>query len=600
MSLRAATNGSVRSSLFILFLLSVIPLLAGCGGGSDDDATAEADPQAAGEVSYGGIYRFNEPDGIKTLDPVAMTDAPSHHVVHQLAELLVDFDSDLNLVPELAESWEVSEDGKTYTYHIRSGVRFHDDECFPGGKGREMTAHDVKYSFDRILDARALSKGSDYFRDRVVGAADYYEKTSTSPDNVPDGGVPGFRVVDDSTFAIDLVAPFQPFQYYPTLGFCYIYPREAVEHYGEEFQRNIVATGPFVLKTWEDGREIFMERNPNYLGVDGTGNRLPYLDAVSISFIGDQSTMLSEFRNGNLEENYRIPNDYIHAIFQPRQPGSDDPWVTIGEYQNFVVQQVVELSSQYYGMLTTSEVFNDPRVRQAFNYAIDRERIVEFVMKGQAAGVANHGIVPPSMPDYPINEVRGYDFDPEKARRLLAEAGFENGEGFPAVSLQVNEGGGRNVTLAEAIKEELKKNLGVDIGLQIAQWSQHLERIDAGDAPFFRLGWIADYPEPDNFLNLLYGRNARPVGEISPINSTRYSNAEFDRLYEHALTTPDRSERMKLYAQAEQIAVNDAPMLWIYYDMQCRLLQPYVRNYHSNAMNRVDLREVWFDREETL
>ena len=600
MSYRSGPVIRDRSFLLILFLLFSTPLLTGCGGGSDDDSTGGEGRQGAGEVRYGGVYRFNETDGIKTLDPVAMTDAPSHHIVHQMAELLVDFDSDLNLVPELAESWEVSEDGKTYTYHLRRGVRFHDDECFPDGKGREMTAQDVKYSFDRILDARALSKGSDYFRDRVVGAADYYAATSTSPESVPDGGVPGFRVVDDYTFAIDLIAPFQPFQYYPTLGFCYVYPREAVEHYGQEFQRNLVATGPFVLKSWEDGREIYMERNPNYWGADSEGNALPYLDAVSVSFIGDQSTMLSEFRNGNLEENYRIPNDYIQAIFQPRQPGSDDEWVTIGEYQDFVVQQVVELSSQYYGMLTTSEVFNDPRVRQAFNYAIDRERIVEFVMKGQAAGVANHGLVPPSMPDYPIDEVKGYDFDPEKARALLAEAGFENGAGFPAVSLQVNEGGGRNTTLAEAIKEELKKNLGVDIGLDIVQWSQHLERIDAGDAPFFRLGWIADYPEPDNFLNLLYGKNARPEGEISPINSTRYNNPEFDRLYEQALTTADRTERMKLYAQAEQIAVNDAPMLWIYYDMQFRLLQPWVRNYHSNAMNRVDLREVWLDREGAL
>lgn len=585
-----------RTALFLSFFFSV-PLLLGCGGESTDESSGETAREAAGDPVYGGVYRFNETDGIKTLDPVAMTDAPSHHIVHQMAELLVDFDGELNLTPELAESWSLSEDGKTYTYRIRRGVMFHDDECFPDGKGREMTAHDVKYSFDRILDARALSKGSDYFRDRVVGALEYYEATGRGG-TVPEEGVAGFRVVDDYTFEIDLIEPFTPFQYYPTLGFCYVYPREAVEHYGQEFQRNLVATGPFRLKSWEDGREIYMERNPTYWGKDEAGNQLPYLEAVSVSFIGDQSTMLSEFRSGNLEENYRIPNDYIQAIFEPRQPGSDDPWVTIGEYRDFIVQRVVELSSQYYGMVTISEVFGDPRVRQAFNYAIDRERIVEFVMKGQAAGIASHGIVPPSMPDYPIEKVKGYTFDPEKARELLAEAGYPDGAGFPQIALQVNEGGGRNVTLAEAIKEELKKNLGVDVGLDIVQWSQHLERIDAGDAPFFRLGWIADYPEPDNFLNLLWGKNAAPEGEISPINSTRYNNPEFDRLYEQALTTQDRTERMNLYAQAEQIAVNDAPMLWIYYDMQFRLLQPWVKNYQSNAMNRVDLREVWIDRED--
>ncbi len=545
----------------------------------------------------GGTYRFNEPDGIKTLDPVALGDAPSHHVVHQIAEALVDFDGDLNLVPELAESWEVSEDGLTYTYKIRKGVMFHDDPAFPDGKGREMTAADVKYSFDRMLDARARTKGSDYFRDMVVGAADYYAATTNPSGNIPEEGVKGFRVIDDYTFAIDLIAPFAPFEYYPTLGYAYVYPREAVEHYGQDFQRNLVATGPFELENWEDGREIYLKKNPNYWGKDEAGNQLPYLDGIAISFIGDQSTMLSEFRNGNLEENYRLPNDYIQAIFQPRKPGSDDPWITTGEYKDFVVNQVVELSSQYYGMVTTDPVFQDKRVRQAFNYAIDRERLIEFVMKGQAAGVGNHGLVPPSMPGYPIDKVKGYDFNPEKARELLAEAGYPDGKGFPSINLQLNEGGGRNVTLAEAVKEELKKNLGIEVGLDILQWSQHIDKVESGNAPFFRLGWIADYPEPDNFLNLLWGKNARPAGEISPINATRYNNPEFDRIYEKALRTRDREERLQLYAQAEQIAVEDAPMLWIYYDMQFRLLQPYVRNYHSNAMNRVDLREVWLDRK---
>ena len=583
-------------SLSFLSLFLALPLLVGCGGTDEGGSNANGGSEASGDVVSGGIYRFNEPDGIKTLDPVALGDAPSHHVVNQIAETLVDFDGDLNLVPELAESWEVSEDGKTYTYHLRKGVMFHDDDCFPGGKGREMTAADVKYSLDRALDARALTKGSDYFRDMVVGAAEYYNAT-TSGGAVPEGGVAGFRVVDDYTFEIELVAPFAPFEYYPTLGYCYVYPREAVEHYGKDFQRNLVATGPFEFENWEDGREIFLKKNPNYWGSDDNGVQLPYLDGIAVSFIGDQSTMLSEFRNGNLEENYRIPNDYIQAIFQPRKPGSDDPWITQGEYKDFVVNQVVELSSQYYGMVTTSEVFQDKRIRQAFNYAIDRERLIEFVMKGQAAGVGSHGLVPPSMPGYPIDKVKGYSFDPEKARALLAEAGYPDGAGFPEINLQLNEGGGRNVTLAEAVKEELKKNLGIEVGLDILQWSQHIDKVESGEAPFFRLGWIADYPEPDNFLNLLWGKNARPANEISPINATRYNNPEFDKIYEEALQTQDRAKRLELYAKAEQIAVTDAPMLWIYYDMQFRLLQPYVRNYKSNAMNRVDLRAVWLDRE---
>lgn len=580
----------------VLLILSglIAAGVAGCSSDSsetDGDETAATNRQAVGDVKYGGIYRFNETDGIKTLDPVQLGDAPSHHVVHQLADLLVDFDENLELVPELAHTWEISDDSLTYTYHLRTDVRFHDSECFPEGKGRLMTAADVKYSFDRICDGSAKTKGVDFFRDKVVGAADYFSATADGA--TPEGGVPGFRVVDDSTFAIDLVSPFPPFMYYPTLGFCYVYPKEAVEHYGQDFERNLVATGPFLFKEWQEGREVYMERNPDYWGTDEDGNQLPYLDAVVISFIADQTTMLTEFRNGNLEENYRIPNDYVTSVFEPRKPGSDDPWVPTGEYKDFVVEKSVELSAQYYGMLTTSEAFSDVRVRQAFNYAVDRERIVEFVMNGVAGGLGHHGIVPPSMPGYPIDRVKGYTFDADRARELMAEAGYPNGDGFPDVTLQYNEGGGRNTTIAEAIQQELRKNIGVDVELKAQQWAQHIDRIDNEQAEFFRFGWIADYPSPENFLNLLYSKNARTAG----LNATRYANPRFDSIFEAALATGDRQRRLELYAEAEQVAVDDAPMLWILYDMQFRLLQPYVRNYNTNAMNRIDLRAVWLDRD---
>jgi peptide/nickel transport system substrate-binding protein len=206
-----------------------------------------------------------------------------------------------------------------------------------------------------------------------------------------------------------------------------------------------------------------------------------------------------------------------------------------------------------------------------------------------------HGIVPPSMPRYPIESVKGYDFQPEKAKQLLADAGYPNGQGFPPVTLQYNEGGGRNSSVAERIQQELKGNLGVNIELQMLQWPQHTDKVEQGEADFYRLGWIADYPDPENFLNLLYGANAMPIGETSYLNSTRYSNPEFDALFEQALRTPDDAERYKLYAQAEQIAVDDAPMMWIFYDLDFRLVQPWIENYHSNAMDRRDYTEVWYN-----
>lgn len=588
---------------------------------------------------YGGVYRINEVQELKTLDPTQLNDAPSHHAVHQIAELLVDFDSSLTIQPELASAWEVSEDGLTYTYHIRSGVRFHDNACFPDGKGRLMTAADVKYSFDRMLDARAGAKGASYFTDKVKGAREFYEATgAATPGNatqaengvastdttrnqdkpqliaavgdsakpearseqtgrqetarpIPSNGVEGFRVLDDSTFQVELLHPFAAFKYYPALGFCYVYPHEAVEKYGGDFYRNLVGTGPFVLDHWDGGRELAMKRNPNYWGHDSDGNQLPFLDGVRFTFIKDEKIQLTEFASGRLEESYRIPSDFFKQVV-------GDGGALTPEYSKFQLHKVPALSTQYYGMLVPSKEFGDKRVRQAFNYAIDREKIVRYVLQGQALGPATHGLVPPSMPGYAVDQIKGYSFDLNKARALMGEAGYPNGKGFPPVTIQLNAGGGRNKEVAEAMQAMLSSGLGIKVEIKILEWPQHLELLEMGKAPLFRLGWIADYPDPENFLNLFYSKTIPPKGPSS-INSTRYRNQAFDSLFTLALGTQDDAQRLALYAQAEQIAVDDAPMLFIFNDMDYRLVQPWVKGYSSNPMDRRDFKGAWFSFDDT-
>lgn len=589
---------------------------------------------------YGGVYRINEVQELKTLDPTQLNDAPSHHAVHQIAELLVDFDSALTIQPELASAWEVSDDGLRYTYHLRSGVRFHDNPCFPGGKGRMMTAADVKYAFDRMLDARAGAKGASYFTDKVKGARAYYEATGaattdatvdnsttaastdttrnpgrpkliaaigdststrqpkpvpntapTKADRVAADGVSGFRVLDDSTFQIELIHPFAAFKYYPALGFCYIYPHEAVEKYGADFYRNLVGTGPFVLEHWDGGRELAMKRNPNYWGYDADGNQLPFLDGIRFTFIKDEKIQLTEFASGRLEEAYRIPSDFFKQVV------GEDGLLT-PEYAKFQLHKVPALSTQYYGMLVPSKEFGDKRVRQAFNYAIDREKIVRYVLQGQALGPATHGLVPPSMPGYPVERIKGYTFDLNKARSLMGEAGYPDGKGFPPVTIQLNAGGGRNKEVAEAMQAMLSSGLGIKVAIKILEWPQHLELLEMGKAPLFRLGWIADYPDPENFLNLFYSATIPATGPSS-INSTRYRNRAFDSLFALALVTQDDAQRLALYAQAEQIAVDDAPMLFIFNDMDYRLVQPWVKGYSSNPMDRRDFKGTWFSVDDT-
>lgn len=601
--------------LYLPFCL-VAALLVSCG--SDETAQQR---EAAGGKKYGGVFRVNDVESPRGLDPTRLNDASSHHVVHQICDLLVDFDSSLTLQPELAERWEVSPDGLTYTYHLRKGVRFHDSPVFPDGKGREMKASDVKYCFDRMLDARTAPSGAPYFRTKVRGADEYFKATSgqapaaTSPvkpstgaapaDGAVDtgvattgtpapasgdpmaGGVSGFRVVDEYTFAIDLIEPFAAFKYYPALGFCYIYPKEAVDRFGKDFFRNLVGTGPFVFDHWSQDQELVMTRNPNYWRKDEAGNQLPFLDKVTFTFMKDEKQQLNEFKLGNLEESYRIPSEFFRSIIA--EDGSTTP-----EYSQFRVDKIPALSTQFYGMLTTNDVFKDRRVRQAFNYAIDRDKILRYVLQGQAFGPAVNGLVPPSMPGYDVSKVKGYTFDLAKARALMAEAGFPEGKGFPPVTLQLNSGGGRNTMVAQAAQDMLTKGLGIQVGLQELEWSQHNDRIESGNAPFYRLGWIADYPDPENFLNLIYGKNIPSTGPSS-INTTRYSNPRFDALFEQALRTQDDAERFALYQQAEQIAIDDAPVVLVFNDLDYRLVQPYVRGYSSNPMDRRDYTMTWFD-----
>jgi oligopeptide transport system substrate-binding protein len=571
----------------ILLLPFLLIFISGCDRDEEETFT-----DLNGGIKGGGIYRINELENIRSLDPVGINDVVSHHVAHQIYDGLVDLDSNLQIVPQLATRHEVSEDGMVYTFHLRSDAKFHDSPAFPDGKGRLMNANDVKYSMDRICDPRTGTLGYDYYKNYVEGAQQFYEavRSARQEDRQPDaGGVSGFIVVDDSTFQVKLTKPFGPFIYYMSLAYAYIVPGEAVEHFGKDFFQHPVGTGPFIFVDWKPDLELNLKKNQEYWDVDEHGNKLPYIDGAKFKFLKEVSQQLLEFRNGTLDECYRIPNESFREIV-------DENKNLTPAFSQYKLQRSPTLAIQYYGFLVPGKIFNDKRVRQAFNYAIDRDKIIRFVLNGQGYMGAIYGIVPPSMPDYPADQIKGYSFDLEKARELMTEAGYPGGRGFPEVILQINSGGDRNLQIAESIQNMLKE-IGIDIKLNIIQFAQHLDNIDAGRANFWRIGWIADYPDPENFLNLYYGKNVPDNPEdISPINSTRYRNPEYDALFERAIATTDRNERYKLYVQAEQLAVSDAPMMYIYYDEDYRLLQPYVRGYTLDPMHRVNFRYLWLDK----
>ncbi|HZV12432.1 MAG TPA: ABC transporter substrate-binding protein [Candidatus Kapabacteria bacterium] len=572
----------MKKTVVAILVCAICVIAGGLGCGHKGGATLRP---ATGGKYYGGVFRINETGGLKSLDPVRNNDQTSEHIQLQIYDLLFDFDKDLNLIPQLATRYEVSPDGLTYTIYLRKGVYFQDDTCFPGGKGREFVASDVKYSYERVCDARTRTLGFDFFKDLVVGATDYFNATANGEST---SGIPGFEVVNDTTFVIKLTQPCAPFIYHLTTGMMFIVPHEAVEYYKQDYFQHPVGTGPFRFVSWKPDVGVTLQRNPNYWQKDENGNALPYLDGVEFSFIQDEKTQFLEFKEGHLEECYRIPNEFFKDVVDSNKNPK-------GDMAKFVLQRTSALSTQYYGFLSTSPVFKDKRVRQAFAYAIDRDRIVKYVLYGQAYASATHGITPPGIPGYDISDIQGYTFNPEKARALIAAAGYPDGKGFPHIELELNAGGERNTQVAEAIQNMIKENLGIEIGLKIVEWAQHTTLVEEGKTPFFRLGWIADYPEPEDFLNILYGKLVPADTEPSTLNSVRYKNPQFDAIFEKAIQTTDQKERYALYKQAEQIAIADAPMIFIYNDEDYKFIQPYVRGYYINSMDRREFRSVWFD-----
>lgn len=575
-----------KTFLVIIALFSVL-FLDGCG-----EKKSSVMVDLKGGIKGGGTFRINELENVRSLDPVGINDNVSHHVAHQIYDLLIDLDSTLKIIPALASNWEISDDGLLYTFHLRSGVKFQDNPCFPDGKGREFKASDVKYSFDRVCDPRTGTLGFDFYKNYVEGASEFFDEVSLARKESREPklkDVSGYIVKDDSTFQIRLKKPFGPFIYYMCLGFAYIVPKEAVDKYGKDFFQNPVGTGPYIFVNWSPDLELNLKKNPDYWEKDESGNQLPYVDEIRFRFLKELSQQMLEFQNGNLDECYRIPNESFKSVVTPEK-------TLTPEYSQFVLQKVPSLSLQFYGFLTTGKIFNNEKVRQAFNYAIDRDKILKFVLNGQGFMGAIYGIVPPPMPEYDVKRIKGYSYDLEKAKKLMAEAGYPDGKGFPDAVLQINSGGDRNIQLAESIQNMLKE-IGINMKMNIMQFAQHLDNIDAGRADLYRLGWIADYPDPENFLNLYYGKNVpKDPKAISPINSTRFQNAEFDAIFEKAIATTDQKARYELYYQAEQIATDKAPTLLIFYEEDYRLVQSYVKGYPLDPMHRINLRRLWLDK----
>ncbi len=483
--------------------------------------------------------------------------------VHQLYNTLVEVDSNLQIKPSLATRWEISEDGMVYRFFLRPDVVFHDDPCFPGGKGRRMLASDVVYSLQRIMNPATVSSGAWIFNDRVK------EKD-------------GFVAVNDSVLEVHLIAPFPPILGILSMQYCSVLPKEAVDFYGPDFRSHPVGTGPFQFVALEEGQALLMKRNSSYFETDEKGRQLPYLRGIKISFNDSKATEFLLFRQGKLH----FVND-IDASFK------DEILTKTGLLRKnwagkITLKKHAYLNIEYLGILVDSNnalVKASPlrlkAIRQALNYGFDRRKLMLY-LRNSIGIAAESGFVPAGLPSFDSLEVRGYRFDPIKARKLLEEAGFPGGKGLPEIRLLTVP---IYSELASYIVREWQE-LGIPVKVEVVQKSFLLEQTAQSQALFFRGSWIADYPDAENYLSVFYGKNPAPP------NYTRYNNPAFDRLYEKALTETNDSLRFELYRQMDRMILEDAPVVPLWYDEVIHLVQPFVKNFQPNSLNLLELRRV--------
>lgn len=529
-----------------LFFLLIFLTLQGC---KHDKPTNNAQQ----------VFKYNAATGIASLDPAFSRNQSTMWPCNQLFDGLVDVNNELEVVPKIAKSWELSEDGKQYTFHLRNEVYFHDDAEFENGKGRKVVADDFVFSFKRLLDENVASTGAWLLRGKV---------TEQNP----------FQAVNDSTLIINLQIPYRPFISVLTLPYFSVVPKEVTEHYGKDFRKHPIGTGPFKFKLWDENKALFFTKNENYFEKDAKGNALPYLDGVKISFLQDRQMEFEELKQGRL--------DLISGI----DPAFKDKALTQdGELQpalqaSINLYEFPYLNTEYLGFAvgsTKNKALANKKVRQAINYGFDRDKMIAFLRNGKGIA-ASSGMIPAGLPAHNPDKVVGYTYQPEKAKQLLKEAGYEDGIGVGEITLTTSSG---YVDLCTFIAKSLE-DLGLTVKIEMMEAGLQSELMRKKSLDFFRGSWIGDFPDGENYLALFYG------GNDAPPNYTQFKNAEFDALYEKAVQVAAPEEYIPMYQRMEEIIIEEAPVVPLYYDEALRFVNKRVEGLTNNAMNMLDLTKV--------
>lgn len=530
------------AGLVVLALALTVPALHGCGGGS------EAPKSGSGGSNTLRLAQLTEPT---TLDPALVRDGPTIDLLMQVFEGLVQWNEKNEVSPGLAEKWDVSKDGLTYTFHLRKGVRFHNS--------RPLTAPDFVYSLTRSLSPALNSPVAMSYLDDLAGAKAYNAGTAKTLDSV--------TAPDDLTLKLTIDKPKAYFLAKLTYPTAYAVCKEAIEAEGGAVnERSMTGTGAFKVAEYRRGDRIVLDANPDYW--EGA----PKLARMERRILMDAGTRHDKFEAGELDitditmTSYK--GDKANAELSPK----------LHEF---------ERASVYYLALNQKAFapFKDKRVRQAFAHAINKDQIIQTVHQGVPRKA--EGILPYGMPGFDEN-LKGLQYDPAKAKQLLAEAGYPDGKGFPPLKLSFRAQMDDIRNTALAVASDLKTNLGIDVEMDESEWGSFLTRFQNKEVPFAFLRWAADYLDPQNFLStLLQGK--------APLNSVGYENTEFDTLCDAADVMQDPKQRMETYRKAERLAVDDAPWIPVFFQKDVELWNPKLRGVAPSLFGHLPHKRTYLE-----
>jgi len=501
------------------------------------------------------VFRYNEYGNITSLDPAFARNPQNIWPVNQIFNGLVQLDDSLIPKPEIAKQWHISEDALTYTFTLRNDVFFHKSPLFKNDSTRTVIANDFVYSLNRLKDPKVASPGS-----WVLQNVNYY------------------KAINDTLLEIRLKQPFPAFLGLLSMRYCSVVPKEVADYYDGEFRSHPIGTGPFKFKLWEENVKLVLRKNHDYFERDEKGNRLPYLEAVAVTFLPDKQSEFLEFAQGNLDFLNSLDNSYKDELLtvdgKLREKYKSEINIMKGPY----------LNTEYLGFFlgTGDAEVNSELLRKAVNYGFDREKMITFLKNGIGFPAVN-GFIPKGMPGF--SNIKGYTYQPKKAKEFIKKYIELTGNKNPSISIGTDS---NYLDLCEYIQRELQK-IGLDIRIDVMPPSTLRQLKSTGKLDIFRASWIADYPDAENYLSLYYSGNLAPNGP----NYTHFKDDHYDNLYRTAMRETNTEKRLSFYREMDSLIIDKAPVVPLYYDEITRFTRKNVKGMTMSPQNFLVLKRVW-------